>query len=170
MFALTVGAGLVAGFQTPLACDARVSRVVPSSSPPHMSLDAGTAFTGRRRALLEGAVAAALLCTAPEAALASGGATAGKYTTIPIAKRRYYGRVKQGVFEYLAVGDAVGSAVGSTEGSGRGTAVGTGVGSGSGTAVGAVDGLAVGRAVGGADGSPVGSAVGKTLGAGVGEG
>ena len=26
---------------------------------------------------------------------ASGGATAGKYTTIPIAKRRYYGRVQE---------------------------------------------------------------------------
>jgi len=29
-----------------------------------------------------------------EPANASGGATAGKYTTIPIAKRRYYGRVQ----------------------------------------------------------------------------
>ncbi len=37
----------------------------------------------------------------------SGGATAGKYTTIPIAKRRYFGRVKQGVFEFLAVGKAI---------------------------------------------------------------
>lgn len=35
--------------------------------------------------------------------MASGGATAGKYTTIPIAKRRYFGRVKQGVFEFLAM-------------------------------------------------------------------
>lgn len=32
---------------------------------------------------------------------ASGGATAGKYTTIPIAKRRYYGRVQEGVHEFL---------------------------------------------------------------------
>ena len=30
-------------------------------------------------------------------AWASGGATAGKYTTIPIAKRRYYGRVQEAV-------------------------------------------------------------------------
>jgi len=48
-----------------------------------------------------------LLGEMPSPAFASGGATAGKYTTIPIAKRRYYGRVKQGVFEYLAVGDAI---------------------------------------------------------------
>lgn len=58
--------------------------------------------------MLEGAAALLLLGAAtPEAALASGGATAGKYTTIPIAKRRYFGRVKQGVFEYLSVGDSV---------------------------------------------------------------
>jgi len=36
-----------------------------------------------------------------ESAMASGGATAGKYTTIPIAKRRYYGRVQQAVHEFL---------------------------------------------------------------------
>ena len=36
-------------------------------------------------------------------AMASGGATAGTYTTQPIAKRRYFGRVKQGVFEFLAM-------------------------------------------------------------------
>mmetsp|Transcript_15735 Transcript_15735/g.36144 ORF Transcript_15735/g.36144 Transcript_15735/m.36144 type:complete len:248 (-) Transcript_15735:260-1003(-) len=37
-------------------------------------------------------------------AWASGGATAGKYTTIPIAKRRYYGRVQQGVHDFLLMG------------------------------------------------------------------
>jgi len=47
------------------------------------------------------------LSVSPEGAFASGGATAGKYTTIPIAKRRYFGRVKQGVFEFLAVGGAI---------------------------------------------------------------
>ena len=60
----------------------------------------------RRRDVLAGA-AALLLVGAPGAAMASGGATAGKYTTIPIAKRRYFGRVKQGVYEYLLVGDAI---------------------------------------------------------------
>ncbi|KAL1530636.1 hypothetical protein AB1Y20_001536 [Prymnesium parvum] len=43
----------------------------------------------------------------PTAAQASGGATAGKYTTIPIAKRRYFGRVKQGVYEFTLLGEAI---------------------------------------------------------------
>jgi len=42
-----------------------------------------------------------------EPALASGGATAGKYTTIPIAKRRYYGRVQASVHEFLLLGPEV---------------------------------------------------------------
>lgn len=63
---------------------------------------------GGRRGVLAGAAAAALLAaTTPGGAYASGGATAGKYTTIPIAKRRYFGRVKQGVFEFLTVGEAI---------------------------------------------------------------
>jgi len=40
-------------------------------------------------------------------AFASGGATAGKYTTIPIAKRRYYGRVQESVHEFLLMGPAI---------------------------------------------------------------
>jgi hypothetical protein len=39
----------------------------------------------------------------PAAAWASGGATAGRYTTIPIAKRRYYGRVQQAVHEFVGM-------------------------------------------------------------------
>jgi len=72
-----------------------------------MTLADEPAAGSSRRAMLEGTTALLLLGAAPPAAFASGGATAGKYTTIPIAKRRYYGRVKQGVFEYLAVGDAL---------------------------------------------------------------
>lgn len=53
------------------------------------------------------ATTATTAIVAPEEALASGGATAGKYTTIPIAKRRYYGRVQQAVHEYLELGPAV---------------------------------------------------------------
>lgn len=60
---------------------------------------------GRRDFMLQAAAFASL--AVPGAAMASGGATAGKYTTIPIAKRRYFGRVKQGVFEFLALGAAV---------------------------------------------------------------
>lgn len=44
---------------------------------------------------------------APTPAQASGGATAGKYTTIPIAKRRYYGRVQQSVHEFLLIGPEI---------------------------------------------------------------
>jgi len=43
----------------------------------------------------------------PNNAVASGGATAGKYTTIPIAKRRYYGRVQEAVHEFLLMGPDV---------------------------------------------------------------
>ena len=64
--------------------------------------------TSSRRALLE-QVATAVLATSTvavttlqEPAWASGGATAGKYTTIPIAKRRYYGRVQQAVHEFVS--------------------------------------------------------------------
>lgn len=43
----------------------------------------------------------------PREAWGSGGATAGKYTTIPIAKRRYYGRVEEAVHEFLLMGNDV---------------------------------------------------------------
>ena len=61
-----------------------------------------------RRALLEKVVGGAALVSAAsfglnaDVAFASGGATAGKYTTIPIAKRRYYGRVQEGVHEFVS--------------------------------------------------------------------
>jgi hypothetical protein len=43
----------------------------------------------------------------PEIASASGGATAGKYTSIPIAKRRYTGRIKLGVYDFVMMGRAI---------------------------------------------------------------
>jgi hypothetical protein len=67
----------------------------------------------QRRAFLQTAAttiattSGAWLASSPSPALASGGATAGKYTTIPIAKRRYYGRVQQAVHEFLLMGPAV---------------------------------------------------------------
>mmetsp|Transcript_13413 Transcript_13413/g.19186 ORF Transcript_13413/g.19186 Transcript_13413/m.19186 type:complete len:195 (+) Transcript_13413:104-688(+) len=48
-----------------------------------------------------------ILTSIPQSANASGGATAGKYTTIPIAKRRYYGRVQEAVHEFLLMGTDV---------------------------------------------------------------
>eukprot|EP00587_Corethron_hystrix_P009776 CAMPEP_0113308394 /NCGR_PEP_ID=MMETSP0010_2-20120614/6850_1 /TAXON_ID=216773 ORGANISM="Corethron hystrix, Strain 308" /NCGR_SAMPLE_ID=MMETSP0010_2 /ASSEMBLY_ACC=CAM_ASM_000155 /LENGTH=222 /DNA_ID=CAMNT_0000163427 /DNA_START=218 /DNA_END=886 /DNA_ORIENTATION=+ /assembly_acc=CAM_ASM_000155 len=56
-------------------------------------------------ATISAAAAVSLLPVDP--AFASGGATAGKYTTIPIAKRRYYGRVQEAVHEFLLMGPAV---------------------------------------------------------------
>ncbi|CAJ1959841.1 unnamed protein product [Cylindrotheca closterium] len=64
-----------------------------------------------RRSMLQkaGALVAggAFLGLEPKAAFASGGATAGKYTTIPIAKRRYYGRVQAAVHDFLLLGPEV---------------------------------------------------------------
>lgn len=57
--------------------------------------------------LLPGLVASTTTFLTPQSASASGGATAGKYTTIPIAKRRYYGRVQFSVHEFLLIGPEV---------------------------------------------------------------
>ena len=43
------------------------------------------------------------------AAQASGGATAGKTTSIPRAKIRYYGRMAQALYAYNALGKAIDS-------------------------------------------------------------
>lgn len=68
-----------------------------------MSEVSSEASEGRRQFMAT--VTASVLATSlPENAFASGGATAGKYTTIPIAKRRYYGRVQQAVHEFLLMG------------------------------------------------------------------
>jgi hypothetical protein len=63
-----------------------------------------------RRDVLRGlgsAAGAAAIAGLPESVSASGGATAGKTTTIPVAKRRYYGRVKQGVVTWILMRDAI---------------------------------------------------------------
>ena len=77
------------------------------SSTSNSDVDAPLA---RRNFLASAATAAAalpLLAATPLPAAASGGATAGKYTTIPIAKRRYYGRVQEAVHEFLLMAPAV---------------------------------------------------------------
>jgi len=103
-----VATALVTGFRPSYVPQQLSSRSV-ASAPACVTMSAGAEGSSTsRRAMLGGTAALLLLgAAAPQSVHASGGATAGKYTTIPIAKRRYYGRVKQGVFEYLAVGDAV---------------------------------------------------------------
>merc|ERR1712087_215165 len=80
------------------------------SHPSHCTLQeqpGGVVPSLARRSTLGAAAAAVFAMGTPELALASGGATAGKYTTIPIAKRRYFGRVKQGVYEFMNMGGAI---------------------------------------------------------------
>ena len=93
----SVGTAFHTGTQAPITCSYRAPVSDMASATRSSSM---AAASGRRKAML----GAAALCGAalmggaavPELALASGGATAGKYTSIPIAKRRYFGRVKQG--------------------------------------------------------------------------
>lgn len=106
MCVLAVGSASFVGelqLQRRGAAAAAARRAVPA---PCM---AASGQMGRRDAMATAAATAALclLGGSPSPAMASGGATAGKYTTIPIAKRRYFGRVKQGVFEFLAMENAV---------------------------------------------------------------
>ena len=64
----------------------------------------------RREALLGATAAAAASVLAVPSAHASGGATAGKTTSIPRAKLRYYDRITKAVIAFEALGPAMGSA------------------------------------------------------------
>ena len=101
---MLAGLGTAAAFSPVVSTNLRAS--CAQFSPSSVCMSAAGPAHGRR-AMLEGAAALLVLGAVPGAASASGGATAGKYTTIPIAKRRYFGRVKQGVYEYLQVGEAI---------------------------------------------------------------
>jgi len=79
--------------------------VQPYPAAPATAAVDGPLLSNRRAALLQ--AAALLAIGSPVVASASGGATAGKYTTIPIAKRRYFGRVKQAVFEFISLGEEI---------------------------------------------------------------
>ena len=62
----------------------------------------------RRREAVIGAAGAAVAIALPAApAFASGGATAGKTTSIPRAKLRYYGRMTAVVTAYQALGASI---------------------------------------------------------------
>jgi hypothetical protein len=75
------------------------------TSLPMMAMNTSLPDPQEPRMARRAAVALAALSLVPAAAQASGGATAGKYTTIPIAKRRYFGRVQQGVYQFILVGN-----------------------------------------------------------------
>jgi hypothetical protein len=84
-------------------------------TPPATATATSTAALSRRNLLnsvavsVTGGVLSSLMVatTTASPAWASGGATAGRYTTIPIAKRRYYGRVQEAVHEFLDIGKDV---------------------------------------------------------------
>jgi len=84
---------------------ARSKDALPMMTP---KFESDTDESMLRRSFLSVASAVAVCSTFPiDPAFASGGATAGKYTTIPIAKRRYYGRVQEAVHEFLEMGPAM---------------------------------------------------------------
>eukprot|EP00929_Paragymnodinium_shiwhaense_P016935 TRINITY_DN1256_c0_g1_i1.p1 TRINITY_DN1256_c0_g1~~TRINITY_DN1256_c0_g1_i1.p1 ORF type:complete len:269 (+),score=86.49 TRINITY_DN1256_c0_g1_i1:160-966(+) len=95
-----LGAALLAAVAT-VAVRSGLSRTW--ASPP--------AAGSRRQMLLGGAtslgLAAAWEGLGVEPAEATGGSTAGKFSTIPAAKRRFYGRVKQGFFEFLKMEEPI---------------------------------------------------------------
>lgn len=78
------------------------------TTPKDDDVTSSSSQVERRKFVAMATAAGALLpILVPSAACASGGATAGKYTTIPIAKRRYYGRVQEAVHEFLLMTPAV---------------------------------------------------------------
>ena len=102
-------ASSAAGFSPTATPAARQLRhgAAKACSAPAMLADGTSPQPVGRRNMLGLTAGLALGACLPQAAVASGGATAGKYTTIPIAKRRYFGRVKQGVYEFTLVGAAI---------------------------------------------------------------
>lgn len=70
--------------------------------------EATPAELGRRGALSATAAAGFWMAPSPESVVhASGGSTAGKYSTIPSAKRRFYGRVRMGIYKFLQMEPAI---------------------------------------------------------------
>jgi len=83
----------------------------PSRSQSKIATELNSESENSRRLFLSSSYAvlglAGITTAFPREAWGSGGATAGKYTTIPIAKRRYYGRVEEAVHEFLLMGNDV---------------------------------------------------------------
>jgi hypothetical protein len=81
---------------------------IPSLAPQRDCSERQTRpAAAQRREVLAAAAGALALQVAPQAALASGGATAGKTTSIPRAKLRYYGRITEVVIAFQALGSAI---------------------------------------------------------------
>jgi len=99
-FVLFLAGSAVEAFSPQQQANVAPHQAAPETSRRDLFQKAVTSVAG-----VAGALAVSGL--APEPAFASGGATAGKYTTIPIAKRRYYGRVQQSVHEFLLLGPEV---------------------------------------------------------------
>lgn len=76
---------------------------LPSTKNGAYEAEEGKISALSRRDAFRGAAVAGLVAVGSheDVASASGGATAGKYTTIPSAKRRFYGRVKQAIYQFL---------------------------------------------------------------------
>jgi len=83
----------------------------PSRSQSKIATELNSESENSRRLFLSSSYSvlglAGITTAFPREAWGSGGATAGKYTTIPIAKRRYYGRVEEAVHEFLLMGNDV---------------------------------------------------------------
>eukprot|EP00581_Thalassiosira_minuscula_P010330 CAMPEP_0183702540 /NCGR_PEP_ID=MMETSP0737-20130205/606_1 /TAXON_ID=385413 /ORGANISM="Thalassiosira miniscula, Strain CCMP1093" /LENGTH=258 /DNA_ID=CAMNT_0025929161 /DNA_START=24 /DNA_END=800 /DNA_ORIENTATION=+ len=104
---LTLLFAAIAGTNAFAPSSSTVRYTVPGTQLAAKSDNTNDAFLERRNFLATAAATAAAAIVAPVPAYASGGATAGKYTTIPIAKRRYYGRVQEAVHEFLLMAPAV---------------------------------------------------------------
>lgn len=78
---------------------------VSASRPSNLVMRADMSEERSRRAIIGSVLPLVLTATcAGEAALASGGATAGRTTSIPTAKKRYFSRVKADVGGFLRMG------------------------------------------------------------------
>jgi hypothetical protein len=111
LFVAISGIGIIHGF-APLLKSSQKSSILLLSESKSSDDDISQDVINTRRTFLTTATiatSAAMLpiFTSNLPANASGGATAGKYTTIPIAKRRYYGRVQEAVHEFLLMAPAV---------------------------------------------------------------
>lgn len=101
--ALLLGVGVLAHAALS-ASEAWLFPTPPGAAANQHAASTKTAAPSRRDMLLSGgmAISGGWMATMPmEAAHASGGSTAGKYSTIPSAKRRFFGRVRQGLYEFL---------------------------------------------------------------------